>query len=201
MTENLPKHRASRAGYRAHLTQILEKAGTLMAKETPTEVDLVSLKNILEQLARKKDKIKDLDERIAALLEDTDEIEKEAFDTAVIQDNIDETSSQISNFLDILSSKKTPNTVPPSTVGKSLPLPHGNASGEVASGSHIHQSPPLQTSTLQVNGQSGPPLEPQGVSNEISQPLSQVIQYPSNIKPTRTKSTRAYLEFCTSLVK
>ena len=183
MTENLPKHRASRAGYRAHLTQILEKAGTLMAKETPTEVDLVSLKNILEQLARKKDKIKDLDERIAALLEDTDEIEKEAFDTEVIQDNIDETSSQISNFLDILSSKKTPNTVPPSTVGKSLPLPHGNASGEVASGSHIHQSPPLETSTLQVNGQSGPPLEPQGVSNEISQPLSQVIQYPSNIHP------------------
>ena len=112
MTENLPKHRASRARYRAHLTQILEKAGTLMAKETPTEVDLVSLKNILEQLAPKKDKIKDLDERIAAVLEDPDEIEKEAFETEVIQDNIDETSSQISNFLDILSSKKTANTVP-----------------------------------------------------------------------------------------
>ena len=100
----------------------------------------------MEQLARKKVKIKDLDEKIDALLEDPDEIEKEAFDTEVIQDNIDETSSQISNFLDILSSKKTPNTVPPSTVGKSLPLP-------------------------------------QGVSKEISQALSQVIQYHSNIHP------------------
>ena len=55
MAENLPKHRASRAGFRAHLTQILQKAGTLMAKETPTEADLVSLKTILEQLARKKE--------------------------------------------------------------------------------------------------------------------------------------------------
>ena len=39
-----------------------------MAKETPTEADLVSLKNILEQLARKKEKIKGLDERKSACL-------------------------------------------------------------------------------------------------------------------------------------
>lgn len=136
MTDNLPKHRASRAGYRAHLTQILQKAPTLMAKETPTEEDIVSLNNILEQLARKKEKIKGLDEKIAALLEEPDEIEKDIFETEVIQDEIDETSSQISNFLNVLSSKKTLNTVSSDTVGQSLSLPHGNASVEVASGSH-----------------------------------------------------------------
>lgn len=107
-----------------------------MAKETPTEEDIVSLNNIVEQLARKKEKIKGLDEKIAALLEEPDEIEKDIFETEVIQDEIDETSSQISNFLNVLSSKKTLNTVSSDTVGQSLSLPHGNASVEVASGSH-----------------------------------------------------------------
>ena len=144
-----------------------------MAKEMPPEVGLVSLKNTLEQLARKKDKVKDLDERIAALLEDPDEIEKEAFETEDIQDNIDETSSQISSFLDMVSSKKTLNTVPFNTTGKSLP--HGNTSEEVASGGHHQQPQPLETSAPQVNGQSGLPLEPQGASNEISQAFPQVV--------------------------
>lgn len=107
-----------------------------MAKETPTEEDIVSLNNFVEQLARKKEKIKGLDEKIAALLEEPDEIEKDIFETEVIQDEIDETSSQISNFLNVLSSKKTLNTVSSDTVGQSLSLPHGNASVEVASGSH-----------------------------------------------------------------
>jgi len=107
-----------------------------MAKEMTTEEDIVSLNNFVEQLARKKEKIKGLDEKIAALLEEPDEIEKDIFETEVIQDEIDETSSQISNFLNVLSSKKTLNTVSSDTVGQSLSLPHGNASVEVASGSH-----------------------------------------------------------------
>ena len=150
-----------------------------MAKEMPPELGLVSLKNTLEQLARKKDKVKDLDERIAALLEDPDEIEKEAFETEDIQDNIDETSSQISSFLDMVSSKKTLNSVPFNTTGKSLP--HGNTSEEVASGGHHHQPQPLETSAPQVNGQSGLSLEPQGVSNEISQAFPQVVDNFSHV--------------------
>ena len=74
MTENLPKLQASRAGYRAHFTQTFKKATTLMAKETQTEIDIVSLNNILEQLARKKAILKGLDEKIAALLEEPEDI-------------------------------------------------------------------------------------------------------------------------------
>ena len=181
MTESLPKHRASRAGFRAHLTKLLEKASTLMDKEMPSEVELVSLKNILEQLARKKDIFKDLDERIAALLEEPDEIENEAFETEDIQDSIDETSSQISSFLDVVSSKKTLSTVPLNTTGKS-PLHHENPSEQVASGSHDHQPPPPETSSPQVNGLSGLPLEPQGTTNEISV-SPQVIQDTSQVQP------------------
>ena len=103
--------------------------------------------------------------KIAALLEEPDEIEKEAFETEDIQDSIDETSSQISSFLDIVSSKKTLSTVPLNTTGKSLPLPHESTSEEVSSGS---QPTPPETSTPQVNGQSELPLEPQGATGEIS---------------------------------
>ena len=180
MTEALPKHRASRAGFRAHLRKLLEKAATLMDEEMPSEVEIVSLKNTLEQLARKRDKLKDLDEKIAALLEEPDEIEKEAFETEDIQDSIDETSSQISSFLDIVSSKKTLSSVPLNIMGKSLPLPQENTSEEVPSGS---QPTPPETSTPQVNGQSGLPLEPQGATNEISQASSQVIQDSSSVHP------------------
>jgi len=180
MTEALPKHRASRAGFRAHLTKLLEKAATLMDKEMPSEVELASLKNTLEQLARKRNKLKDLDERIAALLEEPDEIEKEAFETEDIQDSIDETSSQISSFLALVSSKKTFSTVPLNATGKSLPLAHENTSEEVASG---NQPTPPETSTPQVNGQSGLPLEPQGATNEISQVSPQVIQDSSHVQP------------------
>ena len=178
MTEALPKHRASRAGFRAHLTKLLEKAATLMDKEMPSEVEIISLKNTLEQSARKREKLKDLDERIAALLEEPDEIEKEAFETEDIQDSIDETSSQISSFLDIVSSKKTFNTVPLNTTGKSLPLPHENTSKEVASGSQPTQP---ETSTPQVSGQSGLPLEPQGATSEISLVSPQAIQDSSHV--------------------
>ena len=151
-----------------------------MDKEMPSDVELISLKNTLEQLARKREKLKDLDEKIAALLEEPEEIEKEAFETEDIEDSINETSSQISSFLDIVSSKKTLSTVPLNTTGKSLPVPHESTSEEVASGS---QPTPPETSTPQVNGQLELPLEPQGATGKISLVSPQVIEDSSHVQP------------------
>ena len=72
-----------------------------------------------------------MDERITALLEEPDEIEKEAFETEVLQDEIDESSLRISNFFNVLSSKKAQSPASSVTVGKSLFLPHGNTPVEV----------------------------------------------------------------------
>ena len=83
MAENLPKLQASRGGYRSHLTQTLKKADIILNKESPTEVNLISMKNILEQLLQKKNILRDLDEKIATLLEGPDDIEKEIFDSKV----------------------------------------------------------------------------------------------------------------------
>ena len=68
------------------------------------------LKNIMEQLARKRSILKELVQKIAALLEDPAELEKEIFDTEVIQEDINETSSQISSFIHHSSSVKKSNT-------------------------------------------------------------------------------------------
>jgi hypothetical protein len=52
MAENVPKLQASRAGYRAHLTQTIKKATNIATKEDPlTDSDITSLKRIVNQLA------------------------------------------------------------------------------------------------------------------------------------------------------
>lgn len=70
MAETLPKLTSSRAGYRAHLTKTLNRARDLMEKEEPTEMGIVSLNSITEQLARRKSILQELDEKIASLLEE-----------------------------------------------------------------------------------------------------------------------------------
>ena len=70
MAETLPKLTSSRAGYRANLTKTLNKARDFMEKEEPTEMDVVSLNSISEQPAWKKSILQEIDEKIAALLEE-----------------------------------------------------------------------------------------------------------------------------------
>ena len=58
--ENLPRLQASRAGYRAHLTQTIKKATSILHKESLTDTDIVSLARITEQLFQKKSKLQEL---------------------------------------------------------------------------------------------------------------------------------------------
>ncbi|KAJ7324076.1 hypothetical protein OS493_030250 [Desmophyllum pertusum] len=115
MAESLQKLQASRAGYRADLTQTLKKSTKIMAKETPSEIDLVSLKNIVEQLARKKTHFNRARRKNRCCDRGTRaNLNKEIFDTEVIQEDIDETSSQISRFIHYaVSVKKPPPNTPP----------------------------------------------------------------------------------------
>lgn len=159
MAENLPKLQASWGGYRSHFTQTLQKADALLTKESPTESDLVSMTNILEQLSRKKNILSDLDKKIATLLKEPNDIAKEIFDSEVIQKEIDETSSQISNLFPKLSTKKSTSTASSDTVGQLLGT-----------------SP----SSLQAKGQSGILLDAHGVPSETCHTSPQVVQV-SNI--------------------
>ena len=99
MSENPSKLTSSRAGYRSHLTKILQKANDFITKKQATEMHLLSLENIVEQLARKKSILIGLDEKIAALITQPDNIEHEIIKSEEIQDQIKETSWQISKFM------------------------------------------------------------------------------------------------------
>ena len=101
MAETLPKLTSSHAGYRAHLTKTLNKAKDLMKKEAPTEMDVVSLNSIIEQLKQKKSIRTGLDKKIAALIEEPKDLEQEIFETEEIHDEILDTTSQISRFIHV----------------------------------------------------------------------------------------------------
>ena len=97
--ETLPQLQTSRAGYRVHLTQTNKKATSILQKESLTDMDIASLKRIIEQLLQKKLKLQELDEKIVNLIQDPKELEKEIFQTEDIQEEIDELSAQISNSI------------------------------------------------------------------------------------------------------
>ena len=111
MAENLAKFVASRAGYRAHLTQTFKKASSIIQKESLTDSDIASLNRIKEQLARKKSILQELDQKIAAAIDEPKEIEKEIFETEDILEQIEEAaqvSQSINNFVSTESSQVNP---------------------------------------------------------------------------------------------
>ncbi|CAB3996988.1 Hypothetical predicted protein [Paramuricea clavata] len=117
MAENLQELQASRAGYQAHLTQTIKKATNIATKEDPlTDSDITSLKRIVDQLARKRSILEELDEKIVGMIEDPKELEKEIFQTEDIKEEIDETAAQISNTIEhFLSTKLSPTIATVST--------------------------------------------------------------------------------------
>ena len=166
--ETLPRLNASRDGYRAHLTQTIRKASTILQKESLTDVDIVSLTQINERLLRKKLKLLEIDEKIGTLIEDPKELEKEIFQTEDIQEDIDELSAQISNSIKQFSSIQlspntptfTPDVTPVSTQNISQnitthsPPASENTSTETSMPAEIVQQDnhlPLNTQTQQVH--------------------------------------------------
>ncbi|XP_028403790.1 uncharacterized protein LOC114541524, partial [Dendronephthya gigantea] len=117
MAENLQKLQASRAGYRAHLTQTIKKAANILTKEDSlTDSDITSIKRIIDQLTRKRSILEELDEKIVALVEEPKELEKEIFQSEDIKEEIDETIAQISSTIERFQSTKLSPSNPPSEV-------------------------------------------------------------------------------------
>ena len=81
-------------------------------------MDIISLKNIIEQLGRKKIILTRLDGKIVALTEDPNKLEQDIFDTEEIQDEKQETLSQISRFIQLTLSTKKPTQQPPIVVNQ-----------------------------------------------------------------------------------
>ena len=77
--EELPKLLASRRAHKAHLTKLRHKIDET-AEGTITHNEIALLKSLVDQLKQKKQTLKELNDKIAVLLETPEELEAEILD-------------------------------------------------------------------------------------------------------------------------
>ena len=98
--ENLKRWRSSRKAYRTHLTKLHRTVTEIMdSRETPNEFQLDNLSASIEKLQRKGKAIGELDTKIAAELQDEEELERDVFEAVELQDGITERIDQIKRFI------------------------------------------------------------------------------------------------------
>ncbi|CAB4017058.1 Hypothetical predicted protein [Paramuricea clavata] len=71
--EEIARLQASRRGHKSHLSKVLNKENEILKVE-PSKVDEIAL-TTLEQLTRKKQLVRELDEKIAAKITDPKQLE------------------------------------------------------------------------------------------------------------------------------
>ncbi|CAB4033777.1 Hypothetical predicted protein [Paramuricea clavata] len=108
MDEN-QRIQCSRKRHRAHLTKVLNKATTIMENdEAPNAMQIASLTATIEQLARKRTVLNELNEKLLTVLKDPDELKQEIMEAEIIECEINEKSAQISAFLLSCNTVKNP---------------------------------------------------------------------------------------------
>ena len=199
--ETLPQLQASRAGYRAHLTQTTKKATSILQKESLTDIDIVSLKRIIEQLLQKKSKLQELGEKIVNLIEDPKELEREIFQTEDIQEEIDELSAQISNSIKHFSSPPNSQNIiahSPPAIGDTsteTSIPTSSETVQQVNHSPLNTQTQVNPSTTQVNSSPIPTVST--VSSQVVTPTfsNHVSRLPKLQLPTFSGNPLEWLTF------
>ncbi|CAB4037623.1 Hypothetical predicted protein, partial [Paramuricea clavata] len=107
--EETQRIQRSRKGHRARLTKILNKATTIMENdEAPNAMQITSLTATIEQLARKRTVLNELNEKLLAMVKDPDELEQEIMEAEDTECEINEKSAQISAFVLSCNTVKNP---------------------------------------------------------------------------------------------
>ncbi|CAB4010005.1 Hypothetical predicted protein, partial [Paramuricea clavata] len=107
--EETQRIQRSRKGHRAHLTKVLNKATTIMENdEAPNAMQIASFTATIEQLARKRTVLNELNEKLLAMVEDPDGLEQEIMEAEDIECEINEKSAQISAFVLSCNTVKNP---------------------------------------------------------------------------------------------
>ena len=77
--EEAQRVQRSRKGHRSHLTKVLNKATEIMENdEAPNTMQIASLTATIEQLARKRTVLNELNEKLLAIIKDPDELEEKS---------------------------------------------------------------------------------------------------------------------------
>ena len=180
--EETQRIQRSQKGHRAHLTKVLNKATTIMENdEAPKPCRLLRFTATIEQLARKRTVLNELNEKLLAMVKDPDELEQEIMEAEDIECEINEKSAQISAF--VLSCNTVKNPVIPQvnapqvitspqqvnacqvitspqqvSAPQVITPPQQDNSPQTIPSLQVSESQPTTSSTLEVNPLQTPPL-------------------------------------------
>ena len=98
--EELPKLLASRRAHKAHLTKLRHKIDETAAGTT-THNEIALLKSLVNQLKQKRQTLKELNDKIAVLLETPEELEAEILDAEELDSLIVEKICVTDNLIEL----------------------------------------------------------------------------------------------------
>ena len=107
MADDLTRLQASRKAFKSHITRLYRKIDDSLE----TNVDdytITTLRTTLDQLNGKKAKIAELDERIAALITDPDELTAAMIDAGELEDSITDKIAKVLRFIELQTQAKRP---------------------------------------------------------------------------------------------
>ena len=110
MAEDLTRLQASRKAYKSHVTRLFHKVDDSLG----TEVDdytITTLRTAIEQLNGKKAKITELDQRIATLITDPEELTEAITDAGELEDSITDKIAKVLRFIELQTQVEAPNPV------------------------------------------------------------------------------------------
>ena len=99
--DEIKRLRSSRRGYRTHLRRLTSRVTEILEQDNHSCAEITGLKDLREQLQRKKDILINLDESVVGLIEGEDKLEAEVCEAEDIQALISENISQINGFLEL----------------------------------------------------------------------------------------------------
>ena len=105
--EELPKLLASRRAHKAHLTKLRQKIDDT-AEGTIADNEFALLKSLVKQLKQKRQTLKELNDKIAVLLETPEELEAEILDAEELDSLIVEKVCLADNLIELAKTEKKP---------------------------------------------------------------------------------------------
>ena len=103
--EEIQRLQASRRGHKSHLTKVLNKANEILKIDhsQANQMALTTLETALEQLTKKQQLIQSLDEKIAAKITDSKELETEIYESEELHYDLEEKINHIRKYIQLSS--------------------------------------------------------------------------------------------------
>ena len=112
--EELSRWKASRRGYRSHITKMYSRIAEITdLTEPPTDVQRITLAMALEQLQQKQTLLKEFDSKIANGIADAEELAKEICNTEEYHTALAEKIAYVREFVSHRHSHPSVSTSPP----------------------------------------------------------------------------------------